>query len=344
MVGGMGWATRILLFLLVLVAAAEAKDLYEPAGPFGPKVVSFPWHCAFSPDGKWVAFIDGHTSYFTIWDFAARKEVWRGAPPRGAHQVAWSKDSKRVATVTQDAFVVVESSEAGWKVLHSVPLGFKTTISKRTSPSPLSVVPNVTRVMFVDGGSVYGISADKEQDVRNATTRGETCHWVLDLGDGHVALAKTKPFGTTVLHPPPQGHTRLKAILLASSRDRSRWLVAPNPKRLDTGKRADVEIIEARTGKRIKAFRISGGAHRPLVYAAFSPDGSLLATVEGSGEIVLRDAGTAKARQKIREYKKERYAMGVAFSPNGGWLITGGRRKDKESSDHGTLLWKRVGD
>ncbi len=98
------------------------------------------------------------------------------------------------------------------------------------------------------------------------------------------------------------------------------------------------------SGKRTKRFRISGGDPRPLVQAVFSPDGELLATVEGNGEIVLRAAKTAKPLQKIREYKKQRYAMGVAFAPDGGWLITGGRRTDKESSDHGTLLWKRVGD
>jgi WD40 repeat protein len=337
----MGWAARALAFVLAVASVASAKDLYEPVGPFGPKEDAFPWHCAFSPDGKWVAFIDGHTSYFTIWDFEKRKEVWAGPPPKNAYRLGWSRDSKRVATITGDTFVVVQGGAGGWKVAHTVSLGFKTTISARTSPNPLNLRHDAMHAMFAEDKLIYGVSAEKKQ-TDEVTTKGEIAYHVLKLPQGATAFAKLKPFGTEVLHG--GGHIKIKAIVLAGTADGALWLVAKSAKRLDRGGRADLEVVEGDSGDKVARFKATGKHPRPLVQACFSPDGKLLATVEGSGVIALRNPKTAKLMQKIKEYAVQRYAMGIAFSPDGKWLITGGRRKGKEGFEHGTLLWKRTGE
>ena len=108
---------------------------------------------------------------------------------------------------------------------------------------------------------------------------------------------------------------------------------------------ANPEYAATKTAKATKAkagkSKAGKGTHRLLLQAQFSPDGKLLATVEGMGSIVLRDAATGEPLQRIEEYKAGPYAMGVAFAPDGKTLLTGGRRRPGTEAPREVLLWKR---
>jgi hypothetical protein len=95
--------------LLVLGCGSAPGTAAEPAldgnpTPFGPANVSFPWFAAFSPDGKWVGFADGHAPYVEGWDVAERKGAWpTDGKARAAttHRVTFSADSARVGVVQE---------------------------------------------------------------------------------------------------------------------------------------------------------------------------------------------------------------------------------------------------
>src|SRR5687768_15098063 len=79
----------------------HGSALYGDPAPFGPANVSFPWFAAFSPDGRWVGFADGHTPYVEVWDVAKGTRAWPadGKSRRGTHRVSFSADSTRMAFV-----------------------------------------------------------------------------------------------------------------------------------------------------------------------------------------------------------------------------------------------------
>ena len=108
------------------------------------------------------------------------------------------------------------------------------------------------------------------------------------------------------------------------------WLIATK------AKASSFKLFEPATQDKPGKFKCSGKP-RALIQARFSPDGKLLATVEGSGRITLRDARKARPLQRITQYVATKYAMGVEFSPDGTSMITGGRQKDGP----GVLLWKK---
>lgn len=71
---------------------------------------------------------------------------------------------------------------------------------------------------------------------------------------------------------------------------------------------------------------VAGGSHSTWVTAlAFSPDGSLLVSADGLGNMFFRDARTGALKHKINGQKSGIYTL--AFAPDGQTLATGGADK-----------------
>jgi WD40 repeat protein len=333
--------------------AAEGAPIYGDPAPFGPAHVSFPWAAEWSPDGRWIAFSDGYTAYVEVWDVASNERAWPrdGKARSGTHRPAFSADSKRVAFVDGERLVVLALEGGGWKQADAVTLDAKPPISARVSPLRLDLAPSGTGAVFSTGDGANQVDL--------------TCSCVEEVGDwkdvvatfafpdSTIAVSREEAFSTRVL--PPEGEPKdVPGVLLEADAAGTRWLVAPDKSRFDLGfleqardSRLALEIRDAAAGKSVATFELAGrrdpskgSGHRLLLQAEFSPDGSLLATVEGTGCIVLRDAKTGAPRQRIVEYADAPYPMGVAFSPDGKRLLTGGRRPPGTKGGD-VLMWAR---
>jgi hypothetical protein len=333
-------------------SAAEAPLFGEPA-PFGPANVSFPWFAAYSPDGRWVAFADGHAPYVEVWDVAKGARVWPtdGKSRASTHRVAFTADSAKLAFVDGERLVLLALAEGAWKQVDCTTLDVKPPISARVSPLRLDFAPSGLGALYAtgEGAQRMDLPCSCAYDV------GEGWKDVLAtfvLPDASIAVSREQEFATHVL-PPGGKPTVVPGLLLETDAKGETWLVASDPKRFQAGfldekveARLALEIRAARSTTARAAFELRGkaepgkSAHRLLLQAQFSPDGRLLATVEGTGSIVLRDAATGEPLQRIDEYRDGPYAMGVAFAPDGKSLITGGRRK-QGSEARDVLLWKR---
>jgi hypothetical protein len=337
------------------VLGAE-RPLYGDPTPFGPANVSFPWFAAFSPDGRWVGFTDGHSPYVEVWDVAKGTRAWPtdGKARRGTHRVSFSADSSRMAFVDGERLVVLSVEAGAWKEVDATTLDAKPPTSARVSPLRLDFAPSGLGAVFATGDGAVRIDL--------------TCGCMEEVGEGwkdvvatfafpdaSIAVAREKEFATHVL-PPGGKPVVVPGVLLETDAKAATWLVASDPKRFDLGfldEKADarlaLEIRDAQSSKARASFELhsrreagSPNGHRLLLQAQFSPDGTLLATVEGTGAIVLRDAATGAPVQRIEEYAAPPYPMGVAFSPDGKTLLTGGRRPPGRG-ERDVLLWKRRG-
>src|SRR5262245_41140815 len=327
-----------------------AAERYVDPVAFGPANVAFPWHAAFSPDGKWVGFSDGYTSYVEIWDVAKGARVWPtdGVARRSTHRVAFSPASDAMAFVDGERIVVVRLKDCAWRQAEHVTLTDKPPISLKASPLRLAFRPSGLGLVLTMGDRALQVDL--------------TCMCVEDLtvetdiltafafADGSVAVGREKGFVTHVM-PRKEEAFDVPGVLLESDPKGATWLVAGDARRSHLGPlegdaeaRLALEIRDACKTSTRASFQLVGKRspatpypHRLLIAAEFSPDAKVLATVEGSGLILLRDTTTAETVQTIREYEQSPYAMGVAFSPDGERMITGGRR----STGPKCLLWKR---
>ncbi len=327
---------RLLLVILACCLTVAAGDLYEPLRRFGPKHVVAPFHCAFSPDGKWVAMVVQRR--LSVWDFESNKKVWDWKThkkdwvvlaPVGRYRVVFSDDSMRVATFSESEYVVVRLGNEGWAIERVTPLDRDRTRyrSRSGQPLPFAATSDVMSAAFLPGI----IHPEGRYEYRGQMA-GMNLIRVIGLPGGRVAYGDAS-FTTQILGKMPR-RQKLKGLLLEASPDGSLWLVATNPARFKT-KHADLAILEAPSGKQLKRFRVAGKEPYPLKHASFSPDGKILATAEGNGEIVLRDARTAKRLQRIKVYKKGGMPLCVAFSPDGEYLLIAGRGLG------GVQLWRR---
>jgi WD40 repeat protein len=329
---------------------------YVVEGAVGPSNVSFPWHVAFSPDGRWIAFADGHAGTLSIVDAKTGVEAWpRGKGVLSPKRVAFARDSRRLAAVATRYVLVLALGTKGWAEEANVPLERAVTISARNSPDRVEFTPDEKAVLFLDDERL--LKADlgtkkvtpvpgAEKDVFDAR----------QLPDGRLAVSRREPFETTVIAADGKVE-RHAAVLLEASADGHLWLVATDPKRFNVSfrdgevdPRLALAVWQMPEAKVLGTLVLTGGrkpgdsyAHRHLIAATFSSDGRLLATAEGVGPLVIRDARTLRPLQTIREYESVPYPMGAAFSRDGEWLVTGGRRdRVGDAPAPHTLLWKRA--
>jgi hypothetical protein len=347
------FAAAVLLLASGGGEAARAEDLpalYGDPVAFGPENVAFPWFADFSPDGRWVGLSDGYSPYVEIWEVSKGTRAWPtdGKARRGTHRVSFSADSSQMAFVDGERLVVLRLTDGAWKEAQAVTLLTKPPTSLDVSPLRLAFEPGERGLVLATGDG--------------AATVDLACLCIEDLGDwkdavaafafpdGTIAVSRKEAFSTHVV-PRKDPPVDVAGLVLEADAAATTWLVAPDKTRGDIGQiesdresRLALEIRAARaTAARgsfeLKAMRSAGRPlpHRLLIGAQFSRDGKLLATVEGTGVIVVRDATTGAPLQTIREYEHMPYAMGAAFSPDGSRLLTGGRRSEGPQ----ILLWRR---
>lgn len=324
---------RAIWLLLVLAGAAPAGDeIFVNPRPFGPDQIAFPGNCQFSPDGKWVAFMDGSRAYLAIWDLAQNKQVWTQKLTCGSHRFMFARKGKHVASIIEKGLLVVALTEDTWDVESTTSIGFKPAITKGLAPALISPNYDASAVFFVDHGKNYSAKKGKAPPKPLDEKKGETSYATLDLDRTGTAFSMSKPLKTKILSG--RGQENIKGIVVAGSADRAFLLVAMNAK-FDSGK-ANMLIFDRAARKKASKFQLSKGARRPLLHAFFSPDSKLLVTVEGRGHISLRDPRSGKVKQKLTA-PKGGYFVDAAFSPDGKHLLTAGMR----TGEPGVLLWDR---
>ncbi len=339
--------------------SASAPPLYVLRSSFGPRNVSFPWHAAFSPDGRWVGVSDGYNGKLAVYDAATGQQAWptEGAGAPASHRVTFSNDSRRMASVQGQALVVLSLRDGAWTLARRIALPFSPTTSAVSSPARVQFAPDGASIVVVDDGTAY--RADLGSGAVTRIPGAEKGVWdACFLAEGGFAVMRRDSFETEIRRA-GRAPERRPGLLVTESCDGRLWLVASDPARFQTGfrrpgedARLALQILRMPAGTTIARLELEGAGvadssanHRLLIQAAFSPDATLLVTVEGTGDIVIRDARTALPRQTIRQYATTRYPMGVAFAPDGRHLLTGGRRavQDHEGPGDGeTLLWERV--
>jgi hypothetical protein len=317
--------------------------VYEVVGPYHRGYASIPWHAAFSPDGAWLAVVEGYDrKRLSIYDATSRALAWSAdvAEQPASFRPAFFADGERICLVEGTDLVVRERTPDGWLPRRRVPLGAGPGIHRNVreialapdgSEATLCIDGKPIRVGLGGGGKATTLSS--VEDARSASYAAP--------GALHVTRWSRQAAETLALDGAGRTTRTLPFAVLAASADGKTWLVARGPI-TDAGS-VSLDLVEAETARTLGSFAIDDDIRGALVVqAAFTPDGRHL-IVAGPRRGSVRDAKTGKPLQWIREYEGDRL-IGFAASPDGRFLLTGGRREGAEVQDQAVLLWRRRGD
>jgi WD40 repeat protein len=276
------------------------RRLSVPPGATHPNFPSGLNALAFTPDGKRL-LAGGVDRAVRVWDLASGEEPRRipeaaGIPGR----LAVSPDGKRLAVVTASVGVIPR-------------------------PNPPGIVP----LRRPPGDSVLLTPAEclHLRDLDTGRDPGPTAH------AGGVTLSALSPDGrlaatacpgpeillwdatTGRLHRRLSGHEN--EVMALAWADGGRTL-------LSAGTDRTLRAWEAATGKEIRKVPARGNVKvewpaGPHGKAAFSPDGKLLAVVDGEGGIVITETATGKEAHSLGV--RSGAASHVCFAPVGGALL-----------------------
>jgi WD40 repeat protein len=271
------------------------------------------WDLAYAPDGKTLASTS-HDKTLRLWDVAAGREVWQRSPfGDGIGAVRFSRDGKTLAAVGNDATVRILDAATG-KELRSFGGGLKHWgFALDYSP---------------DGRTLATAGPDGCIRLWDPTTGKEIRRWGAGMLQVHSvafspdgrSLASSGACGTTIrlwdpatgkeIRPTPGHHAPVTAltfvpdgkILWSWGRDKAllRWDVA--------------------TGQYQSLF--GGPMNGALDWTAFTADGRALAT-GGRVDHRVRLWGTDGTERATLGTHDGR-VLGVAFSPDGKLLVSGG--------------------
>jgi hypothetical protein len=261
----------------------------------------------------------------------------------GGFEVAFAEDSHHVATVARDALVIVELGPQGWALKHRFPLGFDTATRVALCPRPFCYGWWMEQALFAENDVGYSISL-KDGQIRRVSDVTEKVLMYMQLPGRSVAEVCLQPFETRIRRDNGRPERVLEGVLVCASPERGVWLVAPNPLAYPWGG-VELALVDARDGRTLERFKAGAEAGRGVPgwqfrKAVFSPEGSLLATIETVSAIGLRDVRTGQVRQIIAEDRDiPGRPLGVAFSPDGCLVTASVPWGDDQSS--GVLLWDR---
>src|SRR5262245_34668422 len=76
--------------------------VYEVVGPHHPGYASVPWHARYSPDGKWLAVVEGYTrNRLWVYDATTGALAWSTevAEQPASYRPMFSRDGERLVLV-----------------------------------------------------------------------------------------------------------------------------------------------------------------------------------------------------------------------------------------------------
>jgi RNA polymerase sigma factor (sigma-70 family) len=273
-------------------------------------------HPRFSPDERYALSFEGdfENVQILVWDVVARRRLHTLRPPGAAAALttAFSPDSSLLAAWLPGKETVVRF----WDVRTGKEVrSFKET--KAGWPGRLFFTPD-GRILFVAGKRVVGYQAD---------TGNELFSWRMK------PLPSNSVKEQVVGGPPPDPDDQIAWRTLAFSPE-GRTIACILAGGDFSQERVENRIVlcDARTGKILRRCNDSGKPSRWWEQLAFSQDGRLLASSDGS-IVHVWEVATA---QEIRTYKGHRGDIeSLGFSANG-------RRLASASSDSTVLIWDLV--
>jgi WD40 repeat protein len=303
---------------------------------------------ALSPDGKVVALSGRADHAVHLWDVAAGRELHPFGGHRGGPlEVAFVGDGREVATVSRDStYVGPKVTEwADWSLRRwDAATGAERAVTSRNLNGEVHLAAfsaDGRRLITVlhDGTlRLWDVEAGKELRTWKVPTVGSRTTY----GDGKRAdlVIKNSSPAVSLQAFTPDG----KVLLAAGGANVHRWEVetgkelpvlrivglgqenswcAPSPDGRTLvvwvwGASCPAFLVEADSGKVLH--RLEGVRGWPYA-AAFSPDGRTVA-VEANGAVTLWEVASGRSRGRLTE--GGRTVRGLAFSPDGRLLASGG--------------------
>jgi WD40 repeat protein len=284
-------------------------DLFSWRKPDAPKVGAL----SFSPDGRLVAvgtgnpYVPDAPGEVTVWDCAQGKIVFRLGHARAVYRLAFSPNSRLLATANQGGGLKVNDARTGrrrWAV---------------TSPDG-----QIRGLAFTpEGTHLYAVSPTGSLDVYEvATGKRVRVPWKFPWGprtlclspDGKV-LAAT--FANRVdLHDVQTGKT-LHRIEHGGGLA-GQFAFSPDGRYLLTAEGNRGLLWEIDTGKRVQTFL---GHTGDVLGLAYGPDGEQVATAGADRTVRIWDVHTGNERLLLRGHTGR--VKAVAFHPDGHLLASG---------------------
>lgn len=315
--------------------------------------VSFPWHCRFSPDGRWLGVSD--PSSVGVWDMRSRAWIALLDGGGGGSRMDFSFDSLRIVLLARGGLHSFVWDGERWTsdVLIPLPTEADPGIGLRTSPARLCMTADGKGAVFVSRDIAWRVDLNAGRIVPILSNIKDVMAAFV-LPDETIAISRRDSL-SSIFVARNGGQTSMSGVILELSRDGRLALVAHDAARFHLGALASNESVslglEIRTlgGPTISKFELTGRnasgrgiTHRLLIQGEFSWDNRLLATVEGMGQIVIREVSTGEPVQYINEYRAAAYAMGASFGKEDEVLVTGGRAVGVGGAvDSGLLAWRR---
>lgn len=271
-----------------------------------------PVNVAISSDGKYIAAasMDGTVS---VWSVRMRRLRFLFSVP-GIY-VHFSPDGKNIFIVQADGKL------QAWEIFSEKEIQLSGQIEAISS---LDISPDGRRLVTVTNGNLPRVW-DMKSGRELMSFRGHS---------DYVSFAYFSPNGSRILTASDDGTARIwsastGAELLALQHDDWVWNAAfsPDGRRVVTSSGAQVFVWDAETGE--KLFTLNG--HVSTVHvAAFSPNGSMIATGSYDRKIIVWNADTGEPLFTLAGHTGAVFSL--VFSPDGKQLISG--------SDDGTLrIW-----
>lgn len=280
---------------------------------------------AFSPDGATLASGSADATV-RLWDMRAARP--RATIARSDDPASQTVVSSPQAALSPDGKVLAVGDTSGSVRLYDTRT--RHTLGRLTGHSS-----KVSSVRFSPDGRFVAASSHDSSLVMLWDARSRRRLATLDGHDRPVQYVVFSPDARTLATSSYiDGTTRLWSVRtheqLASFDAGAGWTAfSPDGRTLVTGgfQSSSVHLLDARTHRRLATL---DAVNRMIHSAAFSPDGSILATASGDGKLRLWDISRRRLTATLTGHTD--MAQSVSFTPDGKTLVSSGR-------DGAVVLW-----